>query len=484
MTRKPMREPGEASRSQSVREQLTHPVIDCDGHVQEYLPAVEPFLREAMGQPLFDRYRQRGTEMARILGSGSPAERMRHGLPQSAWWATPARNTLDLATAVLPRLLVERMGELGIDFAVLYGSKSLGSAAPDDDELRQALCRGWNSFYAETYRPFARHLTVAAIIPMHTPAEAIAELEHAKALGLKVAVIPEGVYRRIPEPLAGHASPFLMPGQTHWFDTFGLDSTHDYDPVWATFERLGFAVTAHGGIGQIAPNNFTSTTSYSYNHIGALAEKMYHQAKSLFMSGVTRRFPQLPIGVLECGVNWATTLMTDMVEHWEKRNGTAIHELSPDAIDWSLLVGLLEKHGEGLVPEGRHRADLEADARLLPATGAPPAHLDDWRFVDAADEHELVSLFADHFYFGCEADDRTLAFAFSPALPKTLRPIFSSDIGHWDVTDMASTLAEAWDLVEDGLLTQEQFRAFVHDNPRSMLTAVAPDFFVGTAVEA
>ena len=36
--------------SQDIRARLEHPVIDADGHVLEYLPAVEPHLREALGQ--------------------------------------------------------------------------------------------------------------------------------------------------------------------------------------------------------------------------------------------------------------------------------------------------------------------------------------------------------------------------------------------------------------------------------------------------
>jgi predicted TIM-barrel fold metal-dependent hydrolase len=465
--------------SAEVRAQLDHPVIDCDGHVQEYLPAALPYLRQSLGPAAFDRYLAQGSTLADILGGGSPEERVRHGLPQSAWWATPAGNTRDLATAMLPGLLVERMGELGMDFAVLYPTKAMGAAAPVDPELRQGLCRGWNEFYADAYGPYGRHLTVAGLIPMHTPDEAVAELEHCKAIGLKVVVIPEGVYRPIPEPLGGHASPFLMPGQSHWFDAFGLDSPYDYDPVWAAFEALGFAVTAHGGMGQIAPNGFTSPTNYSFNHIGAIAGKMHHQVKSLFMSGVTCRFPRLPIAALECGVNWATTLLNDLVEHWEKRGPAGLAHLDPGAIDWEELERLAVRHGGGLLVPGR---DLGDDLRGIPAVGAPPAEPDEWRRLTVATRDELVEAFAEHFYFGCEADDRTLAFSFHPANAAVLRPVFSSDIGHWDVPDMAATLGEAWELVEEGWLAPEQFRAFVFDNPVRLLTAVAPGFFDGTVV--
>ena len=44
-----------------------------------------------------------------------------------------------------------------------------------------------------------------------------------------------------------------------------------------------------------------------------------------------------------------------------------------------------------------------------------------------------------HFYFGCEADDPLVAWAFDregQSLGARLRAIFGSDISHWDVPDM------------------------------------------------
>ena len=48
---------------------------------------------------------------------------------------------------------------------------------------------------------------------------------------------------------------------------------------------------------------------------------------------------------------------------------------------------------------------------------------------------------------------------------------------------MAETLAEAWELVEDGLIDAGNFRDFVFTNPVRLLTAVNPSFFDGTVVE-
>jgi hypothetical protein len=46
--------------------------------------------------------------------------------------------------------------------------------------------------------------------------------------------------------------------------------------------------------------------------------------------------------------------------------------------------------------------------------------------------------------------------------------MFASDIGHWDVPDARGVLPEAWELVEDGLLSPADFRAFTYDNARRL----------------
>ena len=63
-----------------------------------------------------------------------------------------------------------------------------------------------------------------------------------------------------------------------------------------------------------------------------------------------------------------------------------------------------------------------------------------------------------------------------------LQPVFSSDIAHWDVEDMAGVVAEAWGLVDKGVLQPEDFRDFTFANPARLFTGTNPGFFEGTAV--
>lgn len=466
-----------------IRNRLDHPVIDVDGHVLEFMPAVLPHLREALGPALFSRYVEGPSPLASIMGA-DPATRLATRTPQSAWWATPASNTRDLATAVLPALLYERMEEIGIDFSVLYPTKGMGIAGIGDEALRRGVCSGWNAYLSATYGPYADRMTAAGVIPMHTPEEAIAEIEHCASLGLKVIGLPDGVRRPIEQRQQEPTSPFLIPDQSCWFDTFGIDSAWDYDPVWAKAQALGFAVTFHGGLGHIPPYWFTSVSNYSFNHVGGFARRMHTLCKSLFMAGATQRFAGLGFAFLECGVGWASVLLADLVEHWEKRNGRAIDALDPKHIDWKELERLMRTYGGDLL-SGCEDLDLSSALEALPATGVPPTERDDWRNLDVGSAKDLTSTFSRNLYFGCEADDRTMAYAFSSANPHgaRLRPVFSSDLSHWDVPDMAGVLPEAFELVEERLLSEQDFAEFVFENPARLLLGQNPDFFVGTAVE-
>ena len=109
---------------------------------------------------------------------------------QPPWWGVPTKNTLDRATAMLPKLLYQRLADMGMDFAAMYSTGgSLFAPFLRDEEVRKAACHAFNIFLADTFRDYADRMTPAAVIPMHTPEEAVAELDHVKDLGLKVVMM-------------------------------------------------------------------------------------------------------------------------------------------------------------------------------------------------------------------------------------------------------------------------------------------------------
>ena len=107
--------------------------------------------------------------------------------------------------------------------------------------------------------------------------------------------------------------------------------------------------------------------------------------------------------------------------------------------------------------------------------------------VQIAGKEDFRELFLKPFFFGCEADDPVTASAFDTLrnpLSARINAIYGSDIGHFDVPDMSDVTAEAYEPVEHGAMTEEDFRDFVFSNPVKLWTALNPHFFKGTVVES
>ena len=172
-----------------IRSELDHPVIDADGHWQEFRPVVEEALTKIGGEPAVRAFRANGERQRRSLAMNVEQRRVRN-MAQESFWGIPTRNTRDRATAMMPALAYERLDEFGIDFAVLFPTAGMGLTRGDDDEARIAGCRAFNIYQAELFAPLSDRITPAAMIPTHTPDEAIAELEHAVGeLGFKVVML-------------------------------------------------------------------------------------------------------------------------------------------------------------------------------------------------------------------------------------------------------------------------------------------------------
>ncbi len=459
---------------QAIKKQLDHPVIDGDGHLIEYTPLIRDFLVEIAGEDIAKRFdiMQNGS----VLGRQVPLEAKRGlGMTRFSWWGVPTANTLDRATAMMPKLMYERMDELGLDYALLFPTYGLTVTALPDAELRQAMARAFNRYYAECYGEFRDRLEPVAAIPMFTPEEAIAELNYAVGeLGLKATMLSGVIQRNVPgaEEVRG----------AKWLDTLCHDSEYDYDPVWKRCEELGVAPTFHSsGMGW---GSRMSRTNYVYNHIGNFAQAGEAACRSVFFGGVAQRFPKLRFGFLEGGVAWAANLFADILGHYEKRNREAIGHYDPKALDQNLLGELFREHAPKSVRENLDRLD---DALfMLCDPDEEPSTIDEFRECGIDSKEDIRDLFEQRFFFGCEADDPMNAIAFDRdkiPMKARLNAVFASDIGHWDVPDFRGVLPEAWELIEDGHIDMDDFRAFTCDNAIGLLAGGRPDFFKGTVVE-
>jgi hypothetical protein len=191
----------------------------------------------------------------------------------------------------------------------------------------------------------------------------------------------------------------------------------------------------------------------------------------------------LKFAFLEGGVGWACSLYSDLIGHWKKRNPEALEAVNPANLDREMLVDLVQRYGSKSYIDKLEQLP-SAVGRGLPSDSAE--RLDDFAACGIKRPEDIRDLFAPNFYFGCEADDPITSWAFKNRVNPfgvKLNTLFGSDIGHFDVPDMTEVLVEAYEGVEDGLITEEDFRDFVFANPARFWTAVNPSFFKGTAVE-
>jgi predicted TIM-barrel fold metal-dependent hydrolase len=460
------------SRAQRIKASLDHPVLDADGHTIEVTPVLNDFIKEVGGASACEKYARWAPGSKNLT-----YDQRRDNWSIPYHWTWPAKNTLDRATAALPRLYHERMDELGLDFSLVYPTLGLRMQMLPDPDLRPILCRALNLYMAELHHDLADRTLPVAAIPMHTPQEALAEIDFAvNRLGMRAILIPSYVARPIPRVHREH--PDYDDVATR-FDTYGIDSDYDYDPVWARCVELKVVPSVHTA--SHGHGFRRSISSYVYNHIGSFSTSCEAVCKSLILGGVFHRFPALRLAALEGGVGWAAPLYADFISHWEKRNGMVIDDLNPDRIDRDLMESLLHQYGSP-----RHTKQSQAIVDSIVHYRQTPDQLDEFGACPFDDPEQIRQLFVSHIYVGCEADDPLNALAFSTSvnpLGAKFRIIFGSDISHWDVPDVSAVLGEAHELVEDGLITEADFREFTFTNAVTLYAGTNPDFFKGTRVE-
>lgn len=148
------------SESARIRARLKHPVIDSDGHTLEAMPVFLNYLKAVAGARVADRY---GSAMFDTFldprwSTFSNHECRDRRILRPTWWAVPMKNTLDLATAMMPKLMHERLDEMGLDLSVVYPTLGLLTIALEDDELRRASARALNTMKADMFREYSDHL--------------------------------------------------------------------------------------------------------------------------------------------------------------------------------------------------------------------------------------------------------------------------------------------------------------------------------------
>jgi predicted TIM-barrel fold metal-dependent hydrolase len=457
-----------------ARRRLGHPVVDADGHFIELMPLIDDevltYLEESGGPELRDRYRERALwsfDPVQFQADRRDPDVVEHWRAMPSWWGNPVADALERATAHLPHLLYDRLDDLGVDLMLAYPSWTLAFLMDSDAALRAPACRAVNRYTARLFSPYADRLRAAALIPMGTPEEAVAEIDHAvQELGHSLVLLAGFAIRP-----AGASGSRL--------DVFGIDSAFDYDPVWEACVRNRVAPVFHSSVQYAHPAR--SVSNYVFNHIAGVAQAHEALCKALFIGGVYRRFPALRFAYLEGGVMWGASLLADLVGHWEKRGAHAIDSLDPSRLDVAAVMGLVRAYGSDDMVANAGRIE-----QYLSRQPGRPAELDEFAAAHLSRAEDIVVPFAERSFFGCEADDPLVPFAFRlhvAGMPVTLRPVLGTDVSHWDAPVMEEVLPEAYEVLEEGRVDEEEFEAFTFSNAVRLHGALNPSFFDGTACE-
>jgi len=195
--------------------------------------------------------------------------------------------------------------------------------------------------------------------------------------------------------------------------------------------------------------------------------------------------------LLEGGAAWGANVFTHLVDRYQKRGREALQNYNPANLDKELIFQLFQQYGKDLTKDREFTQDEIVELAFGVGFGRRfqeqnPTEIDDFALAGIESVQDIHDRWVPNFYFGNEADDRTLVHAFNTKanpLGTKVNALYSSDSGHWDVPDITEPLAETWDLVKEGAITEADFKALVFDNPYRFYTANNPDFFKGTAVE-
>jgi len=286
-------------------------VADSDMHVLE--PAdlwqryIDPAFRHVAPVGLTELPRDMRVKVkSHIMLRIGPVRPIRPG--QAGAWSAQAENAYEAAeargwdaTSQRDAMDVERL-----DVAVLFPSRGLFVLGLDsrqvmgvdglEPDFAAAIARAYNDWLHDFCGEYPDRFYGAAMVAPHDVTSAVAEARRcAEEYGFKAIFLAPGCVNRRP-----------------WHDAY-------YDPLWAECERLGIALTFHGGGQTFLRPDFSLEVfdKLMMWHVFNQPLGIMTAVVSICGGGVLERFPKLRVGFLEGNCGWAPWLLQRLDEHWE-----------------------------------------------------------------------------------------------------------------------------------------------------------------------
>jgi predicted TIM-barrel fold metal-dependent hydrolase len=197
---------------------------------------------------------------------------------------------------------LEDMELEGVVAAVLIGAPEFGSdRGPEVTAAQIAYCSLANDWLADTYKDHLGQFAPGIHLPYLDPAACARELERAAAMGLRPAVLPDGIFD----------SPYYLP---------------EWEPFWETAAGLGVPVVMHIAAQRTEAfaNANPALPKWHAEHIEGfytLSVDMGATIVWLTLSGVLERHPDLRIVMTEGYAFWLAGVMQFMDHHYQGRFG-------------------------------------------------------------------------------------------------------------------------------------------------------------------
>ena len=319
----------------------------------------------------------------------------RRKLPKLATKTDASGKTIiDLVSERGAGSLEERLRDLdqeGVWAEVVYASLGLWESMLRDPEMVKTVARLQNEWLASEVAAKSGHrLVPTGSVPLLDIDDAVAEVQHAADVGLKLVSVPTGLPEGLPDL-----------NQDHW------------EPLWSACEETGMVLGFHIGSdgGDEGPVRFRGPGGAILNYV----ETTYggqRVATKLISSGALDRHPDLKVLVSEGGATWVPFLGDRMNEAYRQHGmfvrpalsqlpkeilyrqvyTTFQHDESAPAAMWAmgyrnLMWGSDYPHIEGtlghtqktlhelfddLDPEVSHRIRIGTFEELFPHVSEPP----------------------------------------------------------------------------------------------------------------
>ena len=183
------------------------------------------------------------------------------------------------------------LDDVGIERTVLYPTFGLAYGKIHNRDWSKAVTCGYNDWLYHTYLKQDSRLHGMALLPLADVDAAIVELRRAvNELGMRGAMLPS------------NGLPQALGAKIYW-------------PLYAEAERLGCALSVHGGchdntgLDQVDPFAVSRGLGHAFTVTASFG--------SLLFAGVYERFPKLRIGFLEAGAAWLLMAMERLEEGYE-----------------------------------------------------------------------------------------------------------------------------------------------------------------------